>query len=109
MNYIHRLESKCNKCREEIPCVVLRGKDAYCRRCFLSGTIHKFKSLLGKHHLIRPQDCVLVLHETGYASGALLHFLRSGLDLDTPKKLRLNPIFLFVDSKMILCNFKNYK
>lgn len=94
-----RLGSKCNKCREQTPCILLRGKDVYCRQCFISGTTHKFKSLLGKHRLINPNEKVLILHEPGHASAALLSFLRTGLDLDTPKKLRFKPVFLFIDSK----------
>lgn len=99
--FIFRLESKCNKCREQVPCILLRGKDAYCKKCFLNGTVHKFKALLGKHRLINPKDSVLVCHEPGHASAALLHFLRTGLDLETPKKLRFKLVFLFIDSKKL--------
>lgn len=94
-----RLESKCNKCREQTPSVLLRGKDVYCKQCFINGTTHKFKSLLGKHKLIHPNDNVLIHHDVGHASAALLHMLRSGLDLNTPKKLRFKPVFLFIDSE----------
>lgn len=76
--------------------MVLRNKDAYCKECFLHGTTHKFKAQLGKSKLIRPLDKVLIHYRIGHAGTALLHFLRSGLDLDTPKKLRFEPIILFV-------------
>ncbi|KAJ3646404.1 hypothetical protein Zmor_023993 [Zophobas morio] len=89
--------SKCNKCREATPIVVLRSKDKYCKECFLSGTVHKFKALLGKHKLIRPNDRVLVVHRCGHAGTALLHFIRTGLDLGTHKKLRFEPVVLFVE------------
>ncbi|XP_050301388.1 cytoplasmic tRNA 2-thiolation protein 2 [Anthonomus grandis grandis] len=90
---------KCNKCREEIPVVLLRHKDAYCRTCFLAGTNHKFKGLLGKSKLIRPKDRVLVSYSTGHQGTALLHLLKSGIDLSTPKKLRFEPVFVFVEDQ----------
>lgn len=89
--------NKCNKCKVEIPSVVLGNKGAYCKACFLLGTTHKFKAQLGKSKLIRPSDKVLVCHKIGHASTALLHFLRMGLDLNTPKKISFNPIIVFVD------------
>ncbi|XP_044252778.1 cytoplasmic tRNA 2-thiolation protein 2 [Tribolium madens] len=89
--------SKCNKCREAVPIVVLRSKDKYCRNCFLAGATHKFKATLGKHKLIRPNDRVLVVHKCGHPSTALLHFIRTGLDLETHKKLRFEPVVLFVE------------
>lgn len=87
----------CNKCKLELPIVLLRNKDAYCKECFLAGTTHKFKAQLGKSKLIRPHDKVLVYHKIGQPSTALLHFIRVGLDLNTPKKLKFVPIILFVD------------
>ncbi|CAH0555444.1 unnamed protein product [Brassicogethes aeneus] len=89
--------TKCNKCRENDPIVVLRSKDAYCEACFLAGATHKFKALLGKHKLIRPNDKVLIHHQIGHPSTALLHFLRCGLDLTTHKKLRFDVIFVYVE------------
>lgn len=77
--------------------MVLRKKDAYCKECFLIGTTHKFKAQLGKSKLIRPLDRVLVYHKVGHAGTALLHLLRAGLDLNTPKKIRFEPIIIFVD------------
>ncbi|CAG9829294.1 unnamed protein product [Diabrotica balteata] len=94
-----KIAEVCNKCRTEKPCIVLRSKDAYCQNCFLVGTVHKFKALLGKSRLIHPKDKVLVWHQIGHPSTALLHFLRTGLDLNTPKKLRFEPIILFVDDQ----------
>lgn len=78
----------------------MRKKDAYCKQCFLNGTVHKFKALLGKSKLIRPHDKVLVCHKVGHPSTALLHFLRVGLDLNTPKKIRFEPIILFVEGNV---------
>lgn len=63
--------------------------------------MHKFKSLLGKHRLIGPNEQVLVDFKAGHPSTALLHFLRSGLNLETPKKLRFNPICVFIEGILI--------
>ncbi|KAF5273998.1 hypothetical protein FQA39_LY01113 [Lamprigera yunnana] len=64
-------------------------------------TVHKFKALLGKNRITRPNEKVLIYHTTGHASTALLHFIRTGLDLKTPKKLKFEPIVFFIES-----NFK---
>ncbi|CAH1155891.1 unnamed protein product [Phaedon cochleariae] len=93
------LSETCNKCRARPPLVVLRSKDFYCKDCFLTGTTHKFRALLGKSRLIRPNDIVLVHHQIGHPSTALLHFLRSALDLSTPKKLQFKPVILFIDNQ----------
>ncbi|RZC34806.1 cytoplasmic tRNA 2-thiolation protein 2, partial [Asbolus verrucosus] len=93
---------KCNKCREEPPCIVLRSKDKYCKQCFLAGTIHKFKALLGKHKLIHPNDRVMIIHKCGQPSSALLHFIRTGLDLETHKRLRFEPLILFIEDQLHL-------
>ncbi|KAL1498303.1 hypothetical protein ABEB36_009121 [Hypothenemus hampei] len=96
---INLRDLKCNKCRENIPVVLLRHKDAYCKECFLAGATHKFKALLGKTKLIRPHDRVLISYEVGHPSTALLHFLRSGLDLNTPKQLRFEPVIVFLEDQ----------
>ncbi|ENN75847.1 hypothetical protein YQE_07576, partial [Dendroctonus ponderosae] len=88
---------KCNKCRENDPVILLRKKDAYCKACFLAGANHKFKALLGKSKLIHPKDRVLIACETGHPTMSLLHLLRSGLDLNTQKKLRFEPVLVYVE------------
>lgn len=85
--------------------VLLRGKDAYCKNCFLIGCNHKFKALLGKSKLIRPNDNVMISYEIGHPSTALLHLIRTGLDLDTPKKLRFTPIFVYLEGTFFLNMF----
>lgn len=88
---------QCNKCKEKNAVILLRQKDVYCKDCFLVTTIHKFKATIGKHRLIRPDDRVLIDHKIGHPSTALLHFLRSGVDLNTHKKLRFVPVVLFIE------------
>ncbi|XP_065155206.1 cytoplasmic tRNA 2-thiolation protein 2-B isoform X1 [Atheta coriaria] len=93
-----KLDTLCNKCRTNQPCIILRHKDAYCKDCFLAATTHKFKAFLGKHRLIYPNDKVLVSFKEGHECAALLHFIRSGLDLTTPKKLRFEPMILYIEN-----------
>ncbi|XP_060528998.1 cytoplasmic tRNA 2-thiolation protein 2 isoform X2 [Cylas formicarius] len=90
---------RCNKCRHEKASILLRGKDAYCRNCFLASTNHKFKAILGKSKLIRPYDKVLISFDVGHPSVALLHLIRSGLDLDTPKRLKFIPVVVFIEDR----------
>ncbi|KAK9718435.1 Cytoplasmic tRNA 2-thiolation protein 2 [Popillia japonica] len=101
-NYMEKLdivkvEKTCNKCKEQESNVLLRGKDGYCKSCFLIGTEHKFKAFLGKHRFIRKDDWVLVNYEVGHSITSLLHFLRSGIDVKTPKQLKFKPIILYIE------------
>lgn len=101
---VFRSESKCGKCRIETPQVVLSGQYPYCKNCFLAGTVHKFKALVGKNRVVKPNETVLVYHRAGHSSTALLHFLRSGLNLTTPKRIRFNVIVLFIEGKELFLN-----
>ncbi|XP_025836236.1 cytoplasmic tRNA 2-thiolation protein 2 isoform X3 [Agrilus planipennis] len=87
---------KCNKCKSNVPVIILRHKDVYCKECFLSGAAHKFKAFIGKNHLVKKNDFVLVCFRSGHSSVSLLHMLRSALDLQTPKKLKLRPIVIYI-------------
>ncbi|XP_044755360.1 cytoplasmic tRNA 2-thiolation protein 2-A [Coccinella septempunctata] len=99
---IKRLPDKCNKCKEHKPHILLRNKDAYCKDCFLASTNHKFRAILGKHRLIKDNDRVLIHYTGGHSSTSLLNFLKTGLELDTPKKVRYVPICLFVENQFNL-------
>ncbi|GLV32861.1 uncharacterized protein CBL_00432 [Carabus blaptoides fortunei] len=87
----------CKKCFTEKPSIILRKIDAYCKSCFLPATIHKFRATIGKYRLIKPNERVLIIYVNGHPSSALLHFIRGGLDLPTHKKLRLEPVILYID------------
>nr|CAI5828937.1 unnamed protein product [Callosobruchus analis] len=103
-----RTSTTCNKCKTAEPQLVLRGKDAYCKGCFLEGVIHKFKSTLGKSKLIRPRDRVLIVYDDNDNSAALLHMTRNGLNLNTPKKLNFIPVIVFVEDKYHLTLKERY-
>ncbi|KAF2905089.1 hypothetical protein ILUMI_01073 [Ignelater luminosus] len=95
---LHLAKNVCMKC-ELKPNVVLHNKYPYCKSCFIKSTVHKFKALLGKSRLVHPNDNVLIYHRIGHPGTALLNFLRSGLDLTTPKKIRFKPIVLFIEDQ----------
>ncbi|MPC17619.1 Cytoplasmic tRNA 2-thiolation protein 2-A [Portunus trituberculatus] len=92
----------CRKCASAVAEVVLRVRDAYCRDCFLAYFTHKFRSTIGKSKQIHPGDRILVGLSGGASSTALLHLIREGLQESSHKKLRFDPVFLYVD-ECVLC------
>ena len=44
-------KATCQKCREAKAVLCLRVKDVYCRQCFITACLHKFRSTLGKHRV----------------------------------------------------------
>lgn len=91
----------CRRCNTEKAVVVLRIKDAYCRECFLSYFVHKFRSTIGKSKQIRPGDCILIATSGGASSSALLHLVREGLDESSHKKLRFEPACIYIDESCL--------
>ncbi|KAG7168336.1 Cytoplasmic tRNA 2-thiolation protein 2-A-like [Homarus americanus] len=69
--------------------------------CFLSYFVHKFRSTIGKSKQIQPGDRVLVATSGGPSSAALLHLIREGLNENSHKKLRFEPVFLYVDESCV--------
>lgn len=99
---ISRGDIMCRKCASAVAEVVLRVRDAYCRNCFLVYFTHKFRSTIGKSKQIHPGDRILVGLSGGASSTALLHLIREGLQENSHKKLRFDPVFLYVDES-VLC------
>ncbi|XP_064116959.1 cytoplasmic tRNA 2-thiolation protein 2-like isoform X2 [Macrobrachium nipponense] len=91
----------CRRCNTEKAVVVLRIKDAYCRECFLSYFVHKFRSTIGKSKQIRPGDRILIATSGGTSSSALLHLVREGLDESSHKKLRFEPACIYIDESCL--------
>lgn len=97
-NMLHfRSQRVCNKCKTKDPCVVLQYKHAYCKDCFLASTTHKFRSYLGSLKLSHSNDNILIVHNCGHQSTALLHLLRTGLDISQYKKIKIKPLVLFIE------------
>ncbi|KAK4298079.1 hypothetical protein Pmani_029553 [Petrolisthes manimaculis] len=91
----------CRKCKEGMAEAVLRGKDPYCRDCFLSYFEHKFRSTIGKSKQIRQGDGVLVAMSGGASSTTLLHLIHSGLTQNSHKRLGFKPAFLHIDESCL--------
>ncbi|KAK7084126.1 Cytoplasmic tRNA 2-thiolation protein 2 [Halocaridina rubra] len=97
----------CRKCDTERAVVVLRLKDVYCKMCFLSYFVHKFRSTIGKSKQIRPGDHVLIATSGGPSSMAMLHLVRDGLNETSHKKLRFQPAFLYIDESCLSHSLEN--
>lgn len=103
-----RLNKLCNKCKVTKPHIVSQHKHAYCKDCFLASTTHKFRSYLGSLKLSYIDENILIIHKCGHQTTALLHLLRTGLDVAQYKKIKIKPIVLFVEGNrthIILHNF----
>lgn len=83
----------CVKCPDK-GAVVLNGKDVYCRKCLLHYVSHKFRSTLGKQKIFKSSDKVLVAVSGGVSSTAMEDLIKSNLDENEQKKLKISPIFL---------------
>jgi hypothetical protein len=49
-------EKQCQKCRDKMSVIRLRGKDVYCEQFFITAMSHKFRSTLGKNKAMRLGD-----------------------------------------------------
>ncbi|XP_043463311.1 cytoplasmic tRNA 2-thiolation protein 2 [Leptopilina heterotoma] len=93
--------SKCKKCEENETVIVLRGKDAYCKNCFLASSTHKFRATLGKSKIIRPNDNILVAHSGSAASSVLLHLIHAGMHESAHKRLIFKSKVLYIDEGIL--------
>ncbi|KOC63349.1 Cytoplasmic tRNA 2-thiolation protein 2 [Habropoda laboriosa] len=91
----------CKKCRYQQVQLVLRNKNQYCRMCFLTMLMHKFKATLGKSKLVRPNDSILIAHSGKANSTALVHLVSSDAYESISKKLRLQCKVLYIDDGMV--------
>ena len=79
----------CKKCRAVKSELVLRGKDTYCKACFVAASLHKFRSTLGKNKRrgkkkgggsMQPgRSRVLIGFHGNDAALSLLHLVSQGL------------------------------
>lgn len=65
----------------------------------MASTDHKFRALLGKHRLINDKDRILIDYKGGHPTTSLLNFIKTGLEVDTPKKIKFVPICLFIEDQ----------
>ncbi|XP_036296792.1 cytoplasmic tRNA 2-thiolation protein 2 isoform X4 [Pipistrellus kuhlii] len=90
-------ELKCVKCKEDLPVVVIRAGDAFCRDCFKAFYVHKFRAVLGKNRLIFPGEKVLLAWSGGPSSSSMIWQVLEGLSRDSAKRLRFVPGIVYVD------------
>ncbi|XP_032012101.1 cytoplasmic tRNA 2-thiolation protein 2 isoform X2 [Hylobates moloch] len=90
-------EQKCVKCKEAQPVVVIRAGDAFCRDCFKTFYVHKFRAMLGKNRLIFPGEKVLLAWSGGPSSSSMVWQVLEGLSQDSAKRLRFVAGVIFVD------------
>ncbi|XP_050427062.1 cytoplasmic tRNA 2-thiolation protein 2-A [Adelges cooleyi] len=95
------LDVKCRKCQIQNGNVVLRKKDVYCKDCFLTMVVHKFRATLGKSKLVRQNERVLICVSGSLCSVSLLHMVWSGLQQSTHKRLTFKPIVLHIDESVL--------
>ncbi|XP_076657341.1 cytosolic thiouridylase subunit 2 [Halictus rubicundus] len=87
----------CRKCGSEQVQISLRNKCGYCKACFLSLSMHKFKATLGKSKSMRPTDSVLIAHSGKANSTALVQLIKDNANESTSKRLRFKCKILYID------------
>ncbi|KAK9392635.1 cytoplasmic tRNA 2-thiolation protein 2 [Crotalus adamanteus] len=92
-----RCDSKCMKCKEGSPVVIIRAGDAFCKDCFKDYFVHKFRAMLGKNRCIYPGEKVLLAFSAGLASSSMLRQVQEGLNREAAKKLRFRPGIIYID------------
>ncbi|XP_015440220.1 PREDICTED: cytoplasmic tRNA 2-thiolation protein 2 [Dufourea novaeangliae] len=95
------INSFCKKCKTQKTEVSLRGKYGYCKTCFLSVSMHKFKATLGKSKLLRPSDSVLIAHSGKANSTVLLHLIKDNMNESASKRLQFKCKILYIDDGMV--------
>ncbi|XP_063169122.1 cytoplasmic tRNA 2-thiolation protein 2 [Candoia aspera] len=92
-----RCSSKCMKCEDGPPVVIIRAGDAFCKACFKDYFVHKFRAMLGKNRCIYPGEKVLLAFSGGPTSSSMLRQVQEGLNREAAKKLRFKPGVIYID------------
>ncbi|XP_076383829.1 cytosolic thiouridylase subunit 2 isoform X1 [Megalopta genalis] len=91
----------CAKCGSKEIEISLRSKCGYCKACFLSVLMHKFKATLGKSKSMHPTDSVLIAHSGKANSTALVQLIKDNANDLASKRLRFTCKILYIDDGMI--------
>ncbi|XP_042294315.1 cytoplasmic tRNA 2-thiolation protein 2 [Sceloporus undulatus] len=89
--------TKCMKCKEGSPALIIRVGDAFCKACFKDYFVHKFRATLGKNRCIYPGEKVLLAFSGGPASSSMVRQVQEGLSQEAAKKLRFKPGIIYID------------
>ncbi|XP_019533455.3 cytoplasmic tRNA 2-thiolation protein 2 [Aedes albopictus] len=91
----------CHKCNEQPAVLKLNRKEPQCRGCFLHYVRHKFRASLGATKIVRRGSKVMVVFNGSPENVVMLDMIRHGLDQDAFKKLRVDPVVVFVNEDFI--------
>ncbi|XP_016913329.2 cytoplasmic tRNA 2-thiolation protein 2 isoform X2 [Apis cerana] len=98
---IHNTMPFCKKCGCQEVQVFLKNKNQYCKMCFLTILIHKFRATLGKSKSVRANDTVLIAHSGKANSTVLLHLITADINKSISKKLKFPFKVLYIDDGII--------
>ncbi|XP_034946508.1 cytoplasmic tRNA 2-thiolation protein 2 [Chelonus insularis] len=94
-------DHKCRKCDVNTAAIRLRGKDFYCKDCFLIAVTHKFRATLGKSKIVKSSDIILVGYSGDPRSTTLLHLIKAGMHESVHKRLVFKIKVLFIDEGIL--------
>eukprot|EP00045_Choanoeca_perplexa_P017750 m.264468 g.264468 ORF g.264468 m.264468 type:complete len:427 (-) comp17623_c0_seq2:4730-6010(-) len=89
--------TKCKKCPDGRPQVLLRLRDAYCKECFFYGVHRKTRSDIGKHRILQQHEKVLLAFSGGNRSSALLGIIHKFEHADEHRQMRIVPTVFHMD------------
>lgn len=89
-------EELCRKCTVNPSVLKLNLKEPQCRECFLHYVRHKFRASLGATKIVRRGSRVLVVFSGSAENVVMLDMIRYGLQQESFKKLRIEPVVVFV-------------
>ncbi|XP_058833568.1 cytoplasmic tRNA 2-thiolation protein 2 [Topomyia yanbarensis] len=96
----------CRKCNQNQAVLKLNLKEPQCRDCFLHYVRHKFRAALGSTKIVRRGAKVLVVFNGSRENVVMLDMIRYGLQQESFKKLRIDPVVLFVSEDFLATDQK---
>ncbi|XP_053689342.1 cytoplasmic tRNA 2-thiolation protein 2 [Sabethes cyaneus] len=99
----------CQQCNQNQAVLKLRIKEPQCRSCFLHYARHKFRASLGSTKIVRRGSNVLVVFDGSRQNITMLDMIQYGLEQESFKKLRVNPVLLFVSEDFLSGNQDSYR
>uniref|UniRef100_A0A1Q3F147 Cytoplasmic tRNA 2-thiolation protein 2 n=1 Tax=Culex tarsalis TaxID=7177 RepID=A0A1Q3F147_CULTA len=89
-------EELCRKCAVNPSILKLNLKEPQCRECFLHYVRHKFRASLGATKIVRRGSRVLIEFNGSAENVVMLDMIRYGLQQESFKKLRIDPVVVLV-------------
>eukprot|EP00730_Choanoeca_flexa_P002199 TRINITY_DN10949_c0_g3_i3.p1 TRINITY_DN10949_c0_g3~~TRINITY_DN10949_c0_g3_i3.p1 ORF type:complete len:428 (+),score=84.03 TRINITY_DN10949_c0_g3_i3:31-1314(+) len=92
--------TKCKKCPDGSPKVLLRLQDPYCRECFFYGVHKKARSDIGKHRILQQHEEVMLAFSGGNRSSTLLGVIHKFMSNPDHRQMRINPTVFHIDDTL---------